>query len=356
MTTTIFDLSRSGKLEPAVKAPQLPQGTIATDFDGSTWYVVEHTQNPNNDTFKLVSDRTQTIDCKVVTTEFMRPLSKKFGRGFYWVEPIDTVDTAKLLQAIERAEAGENLRQQKEKEKNDAIAAEAKRLPSEHPYLTPITADRWGKDYQIQAKANLVAALQHHFPGTRFSVRKDSYDTYYVRWTNGPCRDEVHKVTNKFQNHSIDFTGDYLDYTPSTFNDVFGGFKHVFAERDLSQDIRDLIDALERSHGSHTAYDSIKGLSIPNTAKNFRLNSENVIVFDVEEVKPKPTASASSSASGTPEIVDYSEKAVVVINSKSIAPQLKALGGKFKPYWSCGPGWMFSKKQLPKIEALIKSI
>ena len=53
-------------------------------------------------------------------------------------------------------------------------------------------------------------------------------------------------------------------------------------------------------------------------------------------------------------IVDYSEKAVALIgDTKEIKDELKKLGGRFNPRLSCGCGWIFSKKQLDALQALI---
>lgn len=52
-------------------------------------------------------------------------------------------------------------------------------------------------------------------------------------------------------------------------------------------------------------------------------------------------------------LVDYSDKAVAVIgDTRQWAEYFKKIGGKFNPRLSCGAGWIFSKKQLPKLEEL----
>lgn len=54
------------------------------------------------------------------------------------------------------------------------------------------------------------------------------------------------------------------------------------------------------------------------------------------------------------EIIDYSEKAIAVVgNTVPIKDSLKKLGGKFNPRLSCGAGWIFSKKSLDKVQALL---
>ena len=54
------------------------------------------------------------------------------------------------------------------------------------------------------------------------------------------------------------------------------------------------------------------------------------------------------------EVVDYSEKAIAVTgDTRSISDSLKALGGRFNPRLSCGPGWIFSKLKEEAVRALL---
>lgn len=54
------------------------------------------------------------------------------------------------------------------------------------------------------------------------------------------------------------------------------------------------------------------------------------------------------------QVLDYSEKAVVVIgDTKNIKEQLKELGGRFNARLSCGAGWIFSAKKRADVESLV---
>lgn len=60
------------------------------------------------------------------------------------------------------------------------------------------------------------------------------------------------------------------------------------------------------------------------------------------------TMEISSDASGQPSvrIVEYSDKAIVVVgDTRPIAEKLKTLGGRFNARLSCGPGWIFSRRR-----------
>ena len=54
------------------------------------------------------------------------------------------------------------------------------------------------------------------------------------------------------------------------------------------------------------------------------------------------------------ELVGYSEKAVAVIGgTKDFKEQLKAMGGRFNPRLTCGPGWVFSRRKEAELREFI---
>lgn len=54
------------------------------------------------------------------------------------------------------------------------------------------------------------------------------------------------------------------------------------------------------------------------------------------------------------ELVGYSEKAVAVIgDTKDFKEQLKAMGGRFNPRLTCGPGWVFSRRKEAELREFI---
>jgi hypothetical protein len=166
------------------------------------------------------------------------PVSKKFGIGFYWddLEPDFRFDAAAVKKAIIDGKNFENQMELKAAQIADADKEERARLKNEMTHLTI----NEGND-QKTTKLNLIADLKLNFPGVKFSVRKEDYSTYYIRWENGPADDDVSKITDKYQDHHSDqLTGDYWDYDPSNFNRVFGGFKFVMTSRYFSDKINAL--------------------------------------------------------------------------------------------------------------------
>jgi hypothetical protein len=71
-------------------------------------------------------------------------------------------------------------------------------------------------------------ALKAAFPGTKFSVRSDSYSmgsAVRIRWTDGPIEKQVAKITSQHEDISRDWqTGEILS----------GGNRYITTSRDMS--------------------------------------------------------------------------------------------------------------------------
>jgi len=103
-------------------------------------------------------------------------------------------------------------------------------------------------DYKQEAKItknNLIADLKLNFPGVKFSVTKEHYSTYNVKWIDGPTTAEVENVTDKYEEYESSPCGDFHDRKQSDFNKQFGGFKYVFTRRELSEPVKALITKCE---------------------------------------------------------------------------------------------------------------
>lgn len=89
-------------------------------------------------------------------------------------------------------------------------------------------------------------------------------------------------------------------------------------------------------------------------SRNFYKLSFNVPEVAQTEAKETVNFEAVEVPLGEIQIVDYSAKAIAVIgDTKPIKDQLKEIGGKFNFRLSCGPGWIFSKKQLAEVQKLL---
>lgn len=367
MDTKVFRLGANG-LEEIQKAPILPiysrvyaygfsmQNFVYAVISGpdkkGTQRIVKMNEHYEGDYFGPYQN----------TDNHIQPHSKKFGIGFYYddQEPDFRFSESEVKEAIKRADQATKTAKEKTEQKAQADKEEMEKLPSLFPYLTPIK----GSD-KNQEKKNLIAELKRNFPGIKFSIRRENYDSVYIRWTNGPTETEVDNIVMKFEDHCNDWSGDYRDYSPSNFNKVFGGFKYVFTSRQLSEDIRALFVELGEMLPESSENDLhfllgqiIRKESIPVKAKNFRIVRTNTTCGQEHEfyklVYTLPGNNPKEGKTGGVEIVEYSDKAIAVIgNTKPIKDELKALGGRFNFRLSCGPGWIFPKRKKAEIENII---
>lgn len=306
-----------------------------------------------------------------------QPIEEKFGIGIYYCENEEQLTEDELNTAIVNAGIREANRKRHEEEKKQASIDRTERLKKEYDYLTIKTRETTTRD----ETNNVRKVLKKRFPTTKFSVRYDSFsggDSIYVKWTDGPKEEDVRPIVKMFQDSHSDYTGDYWDYDPSEFNNLFGGFAYTHADREFSEEIlneyTDKIIAMipefeerrtyNEAHETHPTQDELQSLrskiwaaDIPDSTKryandywDYRINARDLAhnwlhsVDLSEEIKTIKQDVKVVETAGKLQIVDYSEKAIAVIgDTKSVKDELKALGGKFNFRLTCGAGWIFSK-------------
>jgi hypothetical protein len=300
-----------------------------------------------------ISYKTVEIDTlKLSIQDHVKPYAEKFGIGMYWEEGFKFKGSEEalnnmILDSFEAKKIREAKQEEEAKTKREDEKQACEQLIKEYKHLTPIREEYSDKE----AKSNLVADLKHNFPKVKFSVRKRGYNSYVADWINGPTVSEVEKITNNYQSHSFDETGDYLDYNPDNFNKTFGGFKFLFVGRELSEEIEALRDEFNErfdfdSHGNKDYfYKFMQKQTIPQDAKiksierkeDFCGSMEDAYFLTFEE-QENPEAVEI----GEVQIIEYSEKAIAVIGeTKPIKDLLKKLGGRFNFRLKCGAGWIF---------------
>jgi hypothetical protein len=166
---------------------------------------------------------------------------------------------------------------------------------------------------------------------------------------------------NKYQDrHPDEYScGDYWDYSPSEFNNLFGGVSYIMTSRDITEETlnktRERFADLTKENMEEYNY-GIEGAN--SYAYNYGRSVEDMIHWlarsiDWQEVAPKQEEKQSE-VCGNFEIVDYSDKSFAVIgDTKSIKDELKRLGGRFNFRLSCGAGWIFPKTQIDKVKSYL---
>jgi len=282
---------------------------------------------------------------------YSKPVSKKFGIGFYW----DDVDNhifpeSRVKAAIRRAEWIERKIAKMNEEKRQAEQNELAELPGRYPHLTPIPNDC--KDWYRAVKANIVAELKHHFPEHKFSVNKDGDRSIRISWYDGLVSEKVDDVMRKFESHKSDVTGDYWDFLPTCFNTVFGGMKFVFINRYMSEEVKKLTKQVKEILPDRYKAVDQQLLREYWSETDFPFNATNIRVVENPDAKgvdelftfqyDMPEKLTSVASPEGIQVVEYSPKSFAVIgDTKPLKDKLKALGGKFNFRLTCGAGWIF---------------
>jgi hypothetical protein len=219
------------------------------------------------------------------------------------------------------------------------------------------------------AAAALRTELKTAFPGIRFSVTSDSFaggDAVRVSWTDGPTTAEVKEFSGKYQYGNFNGMEDIYEYTNS--REDIPQAKYVTESRSASDEITEQIKAAliagkhlveDFGHWSteQRIYRIFAATSLPVGAKITGLedgpgNDPRAIV---EAPKPEPETERPTPVevpAGKIQVIEYSDKALAVIgDTRTIKEKLKELGGRFNPRLTCGPGWIFSKKQADQLKS-----
>ena len=317
MESEVFTFTKDG-FKRLSEHPELPKGTIVYAFgagmEESRWATTgkgdEIVKLSPNDSDSYFSNPFNNLD------EYCRPISEKFGIGFYYDLDAPRATDEEIAQAIERAN---NFIKEREEEKNRA-EDERKRAREEvikqYGAIFDQPSGKYSTDAVLVAK-HIRQDLASAFPGQKFSVRKADYSTINIEWKDGPTKEEVEQIAGKHERICVRdrWNDDLWDHNDTAFTSVFGGVDYLFYYRETAPENR--------------------GISL------------------YTKPEPKQSKTETIEAKGV-QIIDYSEKAIAIVGeTRAIKETLKTLGGRFNRHLSCGAGWIFSKaKEATLREAL----
>ena len=216
--------------------------------------------------------------------------------------------------------------------------------------------------------------LKKEFDGVKFSVKSDSFsmgNSVRISWTDGPTKEGVRNITNKYQYGHFDGMTDM--YESSNNIDDIPQAKYVSEDRTVSEEIRkkvkDLINNDYKDLVDHELsriyWEFMSKQSIPCDATEVRIERDPEFtcglageayrfVFTLPESKGEKTSPSFEKievTEGQINVIEYNEKAIAVIgDTKPIKDKLKALGGRFNFRLSCGPGWIFPKSKMEELK------
>ena len=320
METESYILAKGG-LKRLSEHPELPKGTIIYAFGAGMEESRWATTGKGEELVKLSPNYSESYFSHPFENldKYARPISEKFGIGFYYDLDAPRATDEEIAQAIERAN---NFIKEREEEKNRA-EDERKRAREEVIKKYGAIFDQPSGEHITDAvlvAKHIRQELSTEFPGQKFSVRKTDYSTIQIEWTDGPTKEEVEQIAGKHERTCVPdrWNADLWEHNDTAFTSVFGGVDYLFYDRETAPENR--------------------GISL----------------YTKPEPKQNKTTKTETIEAKGLQIINYSEKAIAIVgDTRAIKDTLKSLGGRFNNHLSCGAGWIFSKtKEATLREAL----
>ncbi len=308
MESEVFTFTKDG-FKRLSEHPELPKGTIIRAFgagmEESRWATTgkgdEIVKLSPNDAESYFSSPFEKLD------EYCRPISEKFGIGFYYDLDEPRATDEEISQATERANEFIKEREEEENRAEEESKRAREEVLKKYGAIFDQPSGKYMTDAVLVAK-HIRQDLTNAFPGQKFSVRKADYSTINIEWEDGPTREEVEQIAGKHERICIRdrWNDDLWEHNDTSFTSVFGGVDYIFYYRETAP--------------------------------------ENRKVSLYTKPEPKQIKPAKAIKTEGIQLINYSEKAIAIIgDTRAIKDTLKTLGGRFNAHLTCGAGWIFSK-------------
>lgn len=302
------------------------------DYDRYVVYRIE--QTPWGCNYCLVNLRTK----KFTKTDIIRPLSEKFGIGFYYndreLQMKDESETLALVEEAAKLQKEEEEAAEKERERREQVSSTGRER------LRGLVPD--------DAQAVIIARLQED--------DSNPYTDYHGYST-------ARTVILGFSGHRKNLFPEMRRYAAN-----FEGTRYL-TEENKEYEHR---ENYSMGYGYYLGKSKYSGWIIEKESIGDRqqfIERYAYIAGDPANIclKSTPATGGTETGSGTVEvhagagivIVEYSEKALAVFgDTKNMKDSLRTLGGRFNRYLTWEgikqPGWVFSKKHETELRALLK--
>ena len=318
MEEELYTLSANG-MKRLCKRPELPKGTIIYSFGYGMLKEKWSTTGNGNEIVKLSTNDEESYFSRPIQKldEYARPISEKFGIGFYYDLNATRATDEEIAQAIERANNFIKEREEEKKRAEEESERAREEVLKKYGAIYDRPSGKYHTDAVLVAK-HIRQDLASAFPGQKFSVRKTDYSCISIEWKDGPTQEEVEEIAGKHERNCTrdKWNDDLWDYTDSAFTAVFGGVDYLHYYR--------------------------------NTAP------ENREISLYTKPEPKKSEPAKATKAEGIQLIDYSEKAIAIVgDTRAIKDTLKTLGGRFNAHLTCGAGWIFSKSKEDSLRAAL---
>ena len=168
--------------------------------------------------------------------------------GVQWkIFPV--VVSAEEISAMREFTASETARKEIEEQKKAEEFATSVAALKVDPKYKDLQQTGQGAEYSKLVAINLRRELKTAFPGVKFAVKMDGYDSVNIGWLDGPTKAAAQEITKKYSGGSFDGMEDIYRHSRSPWTSVFGSAKYIFETRQHS--VEALTKAVEKVCNDH---------------------------------------------------------------------------------------------------------
>lgn len=255
-----------------------------------------------------------------------------------------------------------------------------KNYVSRQQYKAERKANQKGRLTGAAACADAIRAeLKEKFAGVKFSVKSSTFsmgDSVDISWNDFLSRDEVEAVVSKYQQGRFNGMEDMYEY--SNTNSDLPQSKYVSCHRNISEETKvillpiaeNIYDKLKEGedcridrmyNAENFLYQIFYNSIIPIGAKITGIEESNEspfykISFEQGEVKEIAKPTQAEVKQGSVNIIEYGKGLAVIGETYAIKDKLKAIGGRFNKFLTCGAGWVFTSDKLEEIKSMLLSL
>jgi len=333
--TKVFLLGAQQEIDTQKQVVEIGQVIRMEGYSYHRYVVYDIVRSKHGICYKLID----LSDYLFYRTEIIRPLSQKFGIGYYYDEDNPTFKSEDELKTI--------IQKAEEKKSEDERQAEQERIRTEK--IKAIGRKRLSEILPDNAVAMIVGRLKQN--------DSDSQTDYYASSVQ-------RTVILGFSKHTRDLFSEMRKYA-----DNFEGTAYL-SEYNEDYEHREKYSMGDGYYLGESKYSGwiIEKVRLYNRERFIEDHAytagqeDNIHIKTKEKTKSTPMLKQAVVQMQTEnlqfEIVDYSEKAIALFgDTKEIKESLKGLGGRFNPRLSHNgdkrAGWIFSKTKQEELETLL---
>lgn len=316
----VFLLGANKSIDRAKQVVEVNQVIQMEGYGYHRYVVYEITKNDWGITYKLIDLTTKEFH----TADIIRPLSEKFGIGFYYDNEnpsfMDAFEVAILLQEAQQKKKAE----QEAEERERIRVEEVKTIGREH----------FAKIFPEDAQAVIVARLRQN--------ESDSQTDYFAHSTQ-------RTVILGFSTHKRDIFSEMRKHAPNFEETAY------LAEYNEDYEHREKYSMGDGYYLGESKYHGWIIEKCPvykreNTIEEFAYTAGDEDNIHIKKNGTTPPSASKGKNTGDYTLVEYSEKAVAVFgDTKPIKNELKAMGGRFNSRLIFNgqklAGWIFPKSK-----------